>query len=237
MTILDDTFLLDKDGGNGQVWSGCLPGCTKVVQVKPTTTIKQVREAFGTHPRTAAMVHNVPGTDCNLSTKTGVLAAVKTNNRIGADLAKAFPRIDRPWYCPPHEHQATFEAWRKGGRAWTVKKKADADKAAGVLDLEMEINGQAAYVRLITLEQSDAIRYCALNDRQKLDSRKLAKAKPLLISFAVVDAAGVPIFADAASVDLTPDFGDALWTICARVNRIGTFRDIEPETGEVAAGN
>lgn len=133
ITVMDDTFLLGKDGGNGQVWSGCLPLCSKVVQVKPATTIKQVRDAFGTHSRTVAMVHDEPGVDCDLTTKAGIKAAVKVNSRIGSELVVAFPGVsDRPWYCPPHEHQAAFDAWRGGKRAWAAKKKADADRAANL---------------------------------------------------------------------------------------------------------
>ena len=120
----------------------------------------------------------------------------------------------------------------------STHKKAEAQADAGLLDLGIQIKGKPAFVRLINLEQSEALNYAGATASGELDWAKLARAKSMLISFAVVDSSGAPIFPGYKDVDLTPAAGDALWTVCSRHNRTGMFRGVDEETGEaITPGN
>ncbi len=121
-----------------------------------------------------------------------------------------------------------------------LRAKNEADQAriaAGLTDLGMELRGKPAFVRLITLEQADRINYACMDKQGNYDATQIPAMKPRLIAYAVVDSSGAPIFKSAADVDVGAELGLALWTVCARINRIGVFRGIDAETGEADTGN
>jgi len=114
---------------------------------------------------------------------------------------------------------------------------AKQETAPALLDLGIKINGTAAFCRRISLSQKQSLDVSCIAGDGSVDYHKAAAQKSLLISLALVDKKGSPIYANVDAVDIEYELGEMVWMVCARVNRVGAFRNADPETGEAAAGN
>lgn len=121
------------------------------------------------------------------------------------------------------------------GSLQSIAAKHEAEPA--LLDLGIKIGGTAAYCRRISLSQKQSLDVSCLTGDGKVDYHKAAAQKSLLISLALTDKKGAPIYKNVDAVDIDSELGELVWMVCARVNRVGAFRNADPETGEAAAGN